>query len=320
MPETKGLNLLEGDLTKSIIKLAYPMALGSLAQSLYNLADTFWVGKLGREAMTAPGISMFILFFLISIGIGFSAAGTSLVAQYIGAGDKEKANMATGNLLVFLVLISSAFSLLGVLFARPLLSFLSTPAEAFDMTFSYFTIALAGIPLSFPMYVYQAALNGYGDTVSPLKVSLLSAFINLLLDPVLIFGWFGFPALGVAGAAITTVITQVLGSAIALYFLFSGKKGIHLNLRHLRPDRIIARLLMKIGIPSAIGCSGSAVGFIVLVGIINRFGTVVISAYTIGTRLTLLFLLPAMGVSSAITAIVGQNLGADQVERAKAVV
>ncbi|MCP5053291.1 MAG: MATE family efflux transporter [bacterium] len=174
--------------------------------------------------------------------------------------------------------------------------------------------------MSFPMYVYQAALNGYGDTVSPLKISLFSAFINLVLDPVLIFGWFGFPALGVAGAAITTVFTQALGSAIALYFLFSGKKGIHLNLRHLRPDRIIARLLMKIGIPSAIGFSGSAVGFIVLVGIINRFGTVVISAYTIGTRLTLLFLLPAMGVSSAITAIVGQNLGADQVERAKAVV
>jgi putative MATE family efflux protein len=316
----KGINLLEGSLTKSIIKLGYPIALGSLVQTLYNLADTFWVGRLGADALAAPGISMFILFFFIAIGMGFSSAGTSLVAQYVGAGEKEKANNVAGNLLVYLVIIAIFFCTLGVVFARPLLKLLATPKEAFEMTHTYFTIALIGTPLNFPIFVYQSALNGYGDPMSPLKVTLFSAFVNLILDPVLVFGWFGFPAMGVAGAAITTVITQALGSAIGLYFLFSGKKGIRISIKNLKINKAITQLLVKIGIPTAIGFSGSSVGFIVLMGIINQFGTAVISAYTIGTRIILFYMLPAMGISAAITSIVGQNLGAGQTQRAKDVV
>ncbi|MCP5053290.1 MAG: MATE family efflux transporter [bacterium] len=320
MKKRKVPNLLEGNLTKSIIQLGYPMALGSLAQSLYNLADAFWVGKLGREAISAPGISWFILFLFIAVGLGFSTAGTSLVAQYIGAGEKEKANNTAGTLLVYLTVISTVLSLFGFIFARPLLELLETPPDAFDMTLSYFRIVVAGMPLTFPMFVYQSAMNGYGDTISPLKISLFTAFINLVLDPLLIFGWLGFPALGVEGAAITTVITRALASGIGLYLFFSGKKGIKLTLRHLKPDINLTPLLTKIAIPSCIGFTGSAMGFIVLMGIVNRFGTPVVSAYTIGMRVIHFFMLPAMGVSAAVTAIVGQNLGAGQIVRAKRVV
>jgi len=320
MTKNREINLLEGNLARNIIKVGYPMALGSLAQTLYNLADAFWLGKLGRNALSAPIISFFIIFFLISIGLGFSISGTALVSQYTGAGKKESANRSAGNLLSFLVLISIVFGGLGLLLDKTLLGLLKTPAETFDLTLSYYRIMMIGMPLAFPIFVYQSAMNGIGDTVSPLKIILVTTGINLILDPLLIFGWLGFPALGVSGAALATVITRGMASAAGLYLFFSGKKGIKLKPFHLKPDRKISALMFKIGVPSAVGFSGASLGFIVLMGIVNQFGTAVISAYGIVMRVIHFFMLPAMGISAAVTAIVGQNLGAGNIQRAKSTV
>lgn len=308
---------MEGNLLKTIIKLGYPMALASVAQTLYNLADTYWLGKLGKEALSAPGITFILVFFVLSIGIGFSMAGTSLVAQYIGAKEEEKAYKSAGNLLTYLILFSILSGGLAALFDRQLLGLLNTPADTFELTRSYFRIMMLGMPLAFPIFVYQSVMNGYGDTVSPLKIELITAAINLVLDPLLIFGWFGFPALGVKGAALTTVISRGLASAIGMYYFFSGKKGIKLKLHHLKPDLSLFPLMFKIGIPATIGMAGSSLGFIVLMGFVNQFGTSVISAYHIVMRVIHFFMLPAMGVSAAVSAIVGQSLGAKNIKRAK---
>jgi putative MATE family efflux protein len=320
MTNKREINLLQGSLYKNIIKLGYPMALGSLAQTLYNMADAFWLGKLGKEALSAPIISFFILFFMISIGIGFSISGTSLVSQYIGAKQQENANRAAGNLLSLLVILSIVFSVIGLVFDEELLRLLGTPADTFKETLDYYQIMIVGLPLAFPIFVYQAAMNGYGDTMSPLKISLFTAAINLVIDPLLIFGWLGFPAMGVKGAAIATVLTRGIASFLGVYLFFSGKKGIKLKLALLKPNKQISKLMFKIGIPSAVGFSGSSLGFIVLIKIVNMFGTSVVSAYGISTRVIHLFMLPAMGISSAVTAIVGQNLGAGNIARAKEVV
>lgn len=317
MKKKDGLNLLEGNLVKTIIKLGYPMALASVAQTLYNLADAFWLGKLGKEALAAPVISFILIFFVLSIGIGFSVAGTALVAQYIGAGEKENAYKSAGNLLTYLVLFSVLFGIIGVMLDKQLLSLLKTPGDTFELTRSYFRIMMLGMPLAFPIFVYQSVMNGYGDTISPLKIELITAVINLVLDPVLIFGWFGFPALGVKGAALTTIITRGLASFIGLYFFFSGKKGIKLKLKHLKPDLKFFPLMFKIGIPATVGMAGTSLGFIVLMGFVNMFGSTVTSAYGIVMRVLHFFMLPAMGISAAVTAIVGQNLGADNAKRAK---
>ncbi len=317
MAKKNELNLMEGSLLKAIIRLGYPMALASLVQTLYNMADAFWLGKLGREALSAPIISFFLIFFIISIGLGFSISGTALVAQYTGAKERQKANTSTGNLLLYLMLMSIVLGGFGVLFARPLLVLLKTPADTFQYTLDYYLIVMAGMPLTFPMFVFQSSMNGYGDTMTPLKISLFAALLNMAMDPVLIFGWFGFPVMGVKGAAIMTVVSRGVASAIGLYYFFSGKKGIKLRLADLKPDISLSRLLAKIGIPAAVGFSGSSLGFIVLIGIVNQFGTPVVSAYGIGTQVIHLFMLPAMGISAAVTAIVGQNIGAGQIERAK---
>ncbi len=311
------LNLLEGNLTKTIIKLGYPVALATFVQTLYNLADTFWLGRLGKEALSAPVISFFILFFILSLGIGFSMAGTSLVSQYIGAKQKGKAEKTTGNLLLYLIIFSIVIAVVGTLFGDWLLALLKTPTDTFKYTSSYFRIMILGMPFAFPVFVYQSVMNGYGDTKSPLKIEFISAVINVILDPILIFGWFGFPAMGVEGAAITSVISRGIASIIGVYFFFSGKKGLKLKLHHLKPDVKLLPLMVKVGLPPAIGMSGAALGFMVLIAIVNLFGTPVVSAYGISTRVIHFFTMPAMGIASAVTAIVGQNLGADNIHRAK---
>ncbi|MCK4765511.1 MAG: MATE family efflux transporter [Candidatus Aminicenantes bacterium] len=310
-------NLLEGNLLKTIIKLGYPVALASFVQTFYNLADTFWLGKLGRVALSAPIISFYIIFFVVSLAIGFSMAGTSLVAQYTGAKQKEKADKTTGNLLLYMFIFSLFCAAFGLIFSGKLLSLLKTPTEAFSATNSYFRIMMMGMPFAFPIFVYQSVMNGFGDTKSPLKIELISALINVVLDPILIFGWFGFPAMGVQGAALTSVISRGVASIIGVYLLFSGKKGIKLKAKHLKPDRELFPLLVKIGIPASIGMSGASLGFMVLMGFVNLFGTPVVSAYGIASRVIHFFTMPSMGITAAVTAIVGQNLGANNLERAK---
>lgn len=317
MGKSSRVNLLEGNLYKNIIKLGFPLALASVIQTLYNLADTFWLGKLGREALSAPIISFNIIFFVISLAIGFSIAGTSLVSQYTGAKQTDNANKTAGNLLLFLMFSALVFSVLGLIFAERLLILLDTPEDTFVQTLAYFKIMIVGMPLAFPFFVFQSVMSGYGDTKSPLKIEILSAIINVVLDPILIFGWLGFPALGVEGAALTTIITRGIASFIGLYYFYSGRKGIKIRLRHLKPDFKFFNLIVKIGVPASIGMSGASLGFLVLIGIVNSFGTPVVSTYGIGNRLVHLFMMPAIGISSAVSAIVGQNLGAGNVERAK---
>jgi putative MATE family efflux protein len=320
MSHPRNINLLEGDLVKTIIRLGYPTALASAVQTLYNLADTFWLGKLGRQALAAPVISFHIIFFIIAIGIGFSLTATALVSQYIGSDQPEKARQAAGNILVYTVGFAVLLAALALVFERPLLLFLGTPEDTFHSTLIYLRIMLWGMPLAFPFFVYQYTMHGYGDTLSPLKVELISVGLNLAVDPILIFGWLGMPALGVAGAAVATVMTRGLSSLIGLHFLFFRAKGLSLSLRHLRPEPKMLPLMFRIGLPSSVGMSGTSLGFLVLLGIVNAFGSVIISAYGISTRVVHLFMMPAMGVSHAVTAIVGQNLGARQPGRARAAV
>jgi len=302
---------------KTIAKLGYPMALSALIHMLYNLADAFWLGKLGRTALAAPVISFNIIFFILSLGLGFSVAGTALVAQYMGAQDREKASQAAGNMLTYMMAFSVFFVAIAFPFARDFLALLKTPSDAFTQTLDYYRIMVLGIPLAFPFFVYQSVMNGYGDTKSPLKIQIFSASLNVILDPLLIFGWLGLPSMGVKGAAIATIFARGLASFWGMYHFSTGRKGLRLHIRHMKPDKRLTSMMFKIGIPSAVGMSGTSLGMMVLIGIVNLFGAAVVSAYGIANRVIHLFMMPAMGISSAVTAIVGQNLGAGNMERAK---
>lgn len=309
--------LTEGPIGRALLALAWPVMLSNLFQTIHNLIDTFWLGRLGKVAVAAPTIAWPLIFLVISIGFGLTVAGTALVAQYTGAGRREEANHAAGQVVAFMAILAGLAAVIGVLVARPLLSLMGAGPDLLEQAVSYLQIIYAGIPTLFSMFVISALLNGVGDTVTPMKMMGAAVAINIVLSPLLIFGWGPFPAWEVAGAAVATVISRGLLSVVGLYLIFSGRLGIHIRLRHLRLRWETVKKIVAIGAPASLGITGTAVGFSVMTGILARFGTAAVSAFGIGSRIVSLALMPAMGLGHATAAMVGQNLGAEKPERAE---
>ncbi len=305
-----------GPITPALLRLAWPVMLSNLFQTVYNLVDTLWLGRLGKVAIAAPTISWPLVFLMISLGAGVTIAGTALVAQYTGAKRHEEANHAAGQVFSFTAILAVLFAAGGAVAAHPLMVLMGAGPDLLPVASGYLRIIYAGIPAMFGMFIVTALLNGIGDTVTPMKLMGVSVGLNIILDPLLIFGWGPFPDWGVAGAAYATVISRGLIAVYGLWLLFSGRVGLHLRLRHLRLQAETVRQIVMIGAPASLGQSGTAVGFSIMTGILARFGTAVVSAFGIGNRVISIALMPAMGLGQATATMVGQNLGAKSPGRA----
>lgn len=314
---SKNVPITEGPILKNLLRLGAPLVIGNLLQQLYNIADIYWLGRLGKFAVAAPIISFPIMFLFISVAIGFSMAGTSLIAQFMGKGDGHRVARASGQVLLTMTGFAVLVVVLGLAFSDPVLRAVQTPDDIFHNISIYLKILFAGMPALFLFFVYRGIMQGYGDTVSPLIVQVISVVLNVVLDPFLIFGWWIFPEMGVAGAAVATVISRTFAALIGLVFLVSRRFGVGLRWADLRPDRRLIRDILRIGIPGSVGQTATALGFIIMNGIVNSFGTTVITAYGVVNRLTMLFLFPAMGMGQAATTFIGQNLGAREHTRTR---
>lgn len=277
---------------------------------LYNLVDTFFLGKIGREALSAPSISMNLIFFMIVFAFGFSNAGTTLISQSKGKGDRGRMDFYLGQMTSLILFIAVLISVLGILFTDKLLVLMHVPPDTFQYTSDYLRIIFSGIPFMFMSFVLRSSLQGIGDSVTPLIVQSITVGLNIMLDPILIFGLGPIPAMTVKGAAYATVFSRMVASAIAVGILVRGKKGILLRLHAMKPDKKAVKLLLKIGVPASLGQGLSALGFTVLQGVVNSLGSAVIAAFGIGNRIIGVFNMPAMGISQATAVLVGQQLGA----------
>jgi len=293
-----------------LVALAVPIVATNVLQSLYQLIDTFWVGRLGAEAVAAVSLSFPILFFMISAGGGMSIAGAILVAQTFGAGDKEAVDHAAGQTLLVVGLIAAVLSVLGFVLAGPLLSFFGPEAGVEQLAVPYLQVSFLGLTAVFVYFVFQALLRGVGDVKTPMIVVAGTVVLNFFLDPLLILGWGPVPAMGVVGAAWATIGSQGLAGVAGLTILFSGSYGIHLRIRHMAPDRAVVLKILKLGIPSSIEQSTRALGLAVMMLLVASFGTTVIASYGIGVRILSFVIIPAMGLSMATSTVVGQNVGA----------
>jgi putative MATE family efflux protein len=308
------------NLFKHMLTLALPIMGSNLLQTLYNLADTYFLGKLGSEALSAPSVSFSIIFFMIIFGSGFSMAGTTLISQAKGKGDLDRVDFYVSQTFGILVLTSFVIMAAGLVGTPAILRAMQVPEEIFDVVALYLKIIFLGMPFMFMSFVLRATLQGIGDSVTPLKIQIVTVVLNIILDPLLIFGIGPFPMLGVAGAAIATVISRAVNMFLAFYILFSGKKGIRIRRRYLKPTKEAWSLIMRIGLPSAFGGGLSALGFSVLQGVVNTFGAPVIAAFGVGNRIIGLFNMPAQGISQATAVLVGQSLGARDERSAERVV
>jgi putative MATE family efflux protein len=319
-PSTAG-SLTEGDLKRPMVALAWPIIVTELLQVAYNLADTFWLGRYSTDALAAISLAFPLIFLFISVGGGFTVAGSTLVAQYTGAESEGSAGTVAGQTLSFITLIAVTVGALGFLLTGPMLSGLpsspGTGADVIPLAGEYMEVFFLGLPFLFGFFVFSALMRGYGNTRAPMVVMGVSVLVNVVIDPILIFGWFGAPELGVQGAALATIVSRGIATVIGVYILFGTSAGPSVSVADFRPKLEYVAQIVRIGVPSAVEQSATALGFITLTVMVISFAPEVVAAYGLGNRLTSLIFLPALGLGRATNTIVGQNLGARKPERAE---
>jgi len=309
--------LINGPILPSLVRLAGPVMLSNLFQTLYNFADRMWLSRHSEASLAAVGLVWPLIFLGLSIGSGITIAGIALVSQNLGAGREEEANRSAGQVLAFTGALSFIVAIAGVFAARSVLTLMGPEPALIEAGTTYLRIIYAGAPLMFSTFIVTALLNGAGDTVTPMILSAGSVVINVVLDPLLIFGWGPFPAWGIGGAAVATVIARGLFAVVGFALLFSGRLGLHIKARHLRPNWSLIRRIVSIGGMASVGNAGTALGFIVMNSALARIGTSAISAWVIGNTFVNFVLMPAMGLGQATATMVGQNLGAEKKLRAR---
>jgi putative MATE family efflux protein len=311
--------LLEGSIPRALFILAMPIMGANILQVAYQIIDAFWVGRLGAAAVAAVSVTMPIMFVLIAAGMGFAIAGTTLIAQYAGARDHDMVDHVAAQTLVSIVAISVGLGALGFALAPRLLRLMEVAPAVFDGALSFMRVIFAALPFTFVYAMAQALMRGVGEVKAPLYIVAGTVLVNFCLDPVLIFGMFGAPAWGVAGAAVATLVAQLMAAAIALRLLFGGRYGIHIHWRDFIPDFAFVKRALLLGYPASIEQSARGLGMAVLTFLIVSFGTVVTASFGVGVNVFNVMLIPAMGFSMATSTLVGQSIGAGNIARAEQV-
>jgi putative MATE family efflux protein len=336
-PDQEDLDLTEGGILKPLLFISLPIVVTNLMQTAYNLADTFWLGQYSTEALAAISFGFPMVFLLISLGMGLSVAGSVLVAQHTGADETRKAEYAAAQTVTFAFLGSALLGALGYPIVRPFLDFLGAAPDVLPGATAYMRVIALGLPFMFGFFVFISLMRGAGDTITPMLVMFGTVVLNIVLDPFLIFGFeanplfgmlgvggvepellaaTGFTGMGIEGAAIATVFSRSLAMLVGLGIMFSGRKGIRVRLRDLRPDFGYLRTLLRIGVPASVEGTGRAVSINVLLLIVGLFSTSVVAAFGIGTRVFSVIFLPAIAVARGVETMTGQNIGAGKADRA----
>jgi len=302
------VDILNSSIGKALFKLAWPLVLTNLLQTMYNITDAFFLGKLGTAEFSAPTLAQPIMFVFIALGAGFSQAGSTIIAQYTGMKRQDLAEKNAAQAILTTLVLSSVFSLVGILSARAIVSQMALSKYTIDLAVTYMVIELASVPFMFVMQLNSGILRGWGNSVIALRLTFVSVMMNVVLDPIFIFGF----KQGVAGAAIATFISRFVIAVYFTYLMFSGKYGFKLRVKDFKPDFSSIMQVIKIGLPASFGQAVTSLGFTLIMGVVSRFGVEVVSAYGVGQKISQLMVNFASGVSLACASMIGQFLGADR--------
>ena len=309
----------EGRILNSLVSLAVPIIAANILQTAYQLIDTFWLGRLGANAVAAVSISFPLLFLVLSLGSGLTLAGTVLVSQYKGAENQKMVNFNSSQTISLIFFISLFLSVASYFSAAPLMRLIGAGPEVFDDSVSYFKVSSIGFVFLFMFFAFQSLMRGIGNVMLPVYIVLFTVCLNLVLDPLFIYGYGSIPGYGVAGAAVASIVTQAISAAIGLFILFRGKSGISIHFNQMMPHVSTLKKIINLGFPASIEQSTRALGMTVMVMLVTSFGSDVVAAYGIGVRILSFIVIPALGLAIATTSLVGQNVGAIKIKRAEKV-
>lgn len=307
-------NLTNGSVLKNIAYFSLPYLLSYFLQTLYGLADLFIIGQFeGVASTTAVSIGSQVMHMLTVMIVGLAMGSTVCIGQAVGAGDKKHASAAIGNTVTLFMLLSVVITALLLALVRPIVSVMSTPAEAADGTRAYLTICFIGIPFITAYNIISSIFRGLGDSKSPMIFIAVACAANIALDYIFI----GAMGLGPAGAALGTTLSQAISVVFSLVVILRRKSGISLERRDLHPQRDTMGRLLRIGVPVAAQDGLIQIAFIVITVIANRRGLDAAAAVGIVEKIiSFVFLVPS-SMLSTVSALCAQNIGAGKQARAE---
>lgn len=318
LPGACGTDLTTGSVVRHLIRFSVPMLMGSAFHTAYSLVNAFWVNSgLGANAMAAITGTFPIFFFLMAIAGGLTLATNVLVSQSYGAQDWARLKRVIQNSVVLTAAASVICAAAGFFAAEPLLRSMNTPPDVIPLAVAYLRIFVITIPFMFGLFLLTAIMRGVGDSKTPLYFQAGALLLTVVLDPLLIFGWLGFPKMGLNGTALANLISQAGGLLALAVYLHRRQHVASPDWLRLRTDAPTAFLTLKIGVPSMAQQALVSLGMLFIVGMVNTFGAHSAAAFGLAMRIDQLAFMPAMAIGMAISSLAGQNIGAHEYDRVR---
>ena len=300
---------------KLLINMALPLVISMLVQALYNVVDSIYVSRISESAVTALGLAFPVQNLLIGCATGVGVGVNSLLSKSLGERNHERANRSAGNGILLSVLFAAAFLIFGLFFAKPFFATQSTVTETVEGGSIYLAIVTIGSIGIFVEILYERLLQASGNAFLSMITQTTGAVLNIILDPILIFGWFGLPEMGIAGAALATVIGQWVAALLAIFLNQKFNKALELHRHHILPDSYVIRMIMNVGIPSIIMVGIGSVMNFGINKILQGFSETATGVFSIYFKLQSFFFMPLFGINNAVISIVAFNYGARKPER-----
>ena len=311
------MNLLKDNIPKLVRNLAIPAMVGTLFQTLYNVVDTFFAGKISPEALSALSKSFPIYFIIIATSIGVTVAGTSLIGNSIGEKNNKKTLNYFTHIIYYGILISIFITFLGLYFSEKVFFLMGSTPEVVSLGLEYTNIIYSGSILFILVVSLNSLLHAEGDTKTYRNVLILSFLLNVILNPILIFGFLFIPAFGVKGIGIATIISQFVSFLIILFKVLKNERVLKITNEFLLPKFLYFKNIFFQSMPITVSICGYALAAAIIFTYVGQSGEYAVAGYGAGTRIEQVVLLPILGINTAIISIIAQNYGANNLLRIK---
>ena len=309
------MNLLKDEVSLLVRKLAVPASVGTLFQTLYTIVDTFYAGKISPEALSALSKSFPIYFLIIATSIGVTVAGTSLIGSSIGEKNEKNVLSYFGNVIIYSIIISIVVSILGFAFGEKIFLLMNSSQEVTILGLEYINVIFLGTILFILVVALNSFLHAEGDTKTYRNVLIFSFFLNIILNPIFIFGFLFIPPLGITGIGIATLIAQFVSLLIILIKILNNQRIKKITLDHFKAKFFFLKNIFFQSMPITIAILGYSIAATIVFTYVGLFGEYAVAGYGSATRIEQVVLLPILGINTAIISIIAQNIGAKYYDR-----